>query len=424
MDTPVTTRIQIGSHIQHILYEGEGFLCTTCGRLGHSTIKCQFYPYGKPKPKDTNTDSAAKNQKTDPSRVDNGTEEWKTVPFPWRKRSPKKNHADEQSPRRDPHQNTSGVNVKIFEAGSGKYLSTQKLAFRSKGSDLSNIKTTEVLTTEVLTTQPVPFKFSSGSVTSSTRGFDQPLHSQTVPLYNSPLNVWGKNKQFINNKRPFIKTSSSPYSVYCENSFNILPSTEKVLDETTMSDNPNTNTSQKRTPSTTTPSTATTLHPNEQPAPFSTTVCATPSGVFDTTFGPNAPTTIVDRTGSSGTGSALHYERQRSGQCNYNTESELSSSNHIRRDEVCDGQLLESCMVTQCLEPNGTSSSSDDFSPNARVVEPTTTLQPYTRGESFPTTTILHSTPLNQCESAILPMDNVCPVQTGGDKRKKANNSA
>lgn len=37
---PVLRSIQIGKHKQKTLYEGEGYLCTNCGRFGHVQVKC------------------------------------------------------------------------------------------------------------------------------------------------------------------------------------------------------------------------------------------------------------------------------------------------------------------------------------------------------------------------------------------------
>lgn len=40
LEEPVTTRILISSYLQQIIYEGEGFLCKKCGRLGHIQSRC------------------------------------------------------------------------------------------------------------------------------------------------------------------------------------------------------------------------------------------------------------------------------------------------------------------------------------------------------------------------------------------------
>nr|XP_016504800.1 PREDICTED: uncharacterized protein LOC107822750 [Nicotiana tabacum] len=51
LEEPVTTRKLIGSHLQQIIYEGEGFLCKLCGRLGHTRSR---YPYQEIKGHDQN----------------------------------------------------------------------------------------------------------------------------------------------------------------------------------------------------------------------------------------------------------------------------------------------------------------------------------------------------------------------------------
>ncbi|XP_019226978.1 PREDICTED: uncharacterized protein LOC109208333 [Nicotiana attenuata] len=43
LDQPVQTAVQIGYHLQQLLYEGENFLCKACGRLGHTAPSC-IYP--------------------------------------------------------------------------------------------------------------------------------------------------------------------------------------------------------------------------------------------------------------------------------------------------------------------------------------------------------------------------------------------
>lgn len=40
LDEPVRNCFQIGEHKQSIIYEGEGFLCKSCGRLGHIQWVC------------------------------------------------------------------------------------------------------------------------------------------------------------------------------------------------------------------------------------------------------------------------------------------------------------------------------------------------------------------------------------------------
>lgn len=42
LEEPVTKKIQIGCHTQNNIYEGEGFLCNMCGRLGHTQNGCLY----------------------------------------------------------------------------------------------------------------------------------------------------------------------------------------------------------------------------------------------------------------------------------------------------------------------------------------------------------------------------------------------
>ncbi|XP_075110427.1 uncharacterized protein LOC142181308 [Nicotiana tabacum] len=49
LDQPIQTFIMIGHHKQRIHYEGEGFLCKACGRLGYSNQSCphRTFPSGQ-----------------------------------------------------------------------------------------------------------------------------------------------------------------------------------------------------------------------------------------------------------------------------------------------------------------------------------------------------------------------------------------
>ena len=40
LEEPVLSSMKIGKNIHPIMYEGQGFLCTTCGRLGNTANKC------------------------------------------------------------------------------------------------------------------------------------------------------------------------------------------------------------------------------------------------------------------------------------------------------------------------------------------------------------------------------------------------
>lgn len=42
LDIPVKTKVIIGTHNQELVYEGEGILCTGCGRISHTMRSCKF----------------------------------------------------------------------------------------------------------------------------------------------------------------------------------------------------------------------------------------------------------------------------------------------------------------------------------------------------------------------------------------------
>ncbi|KAH0672404.1 hypothetical protein KY290_024643 [Solanum tuberosum] len=44
---PVRSHIQIGNLKQKIIYEGDGILCLSCGRVGHTTIACSYTKQSK-----------------------------------------------------------------------------------------------------------------------------------------------------------------------------------------------------------------------------------------------------------------------------------------------------------------------------------------------------------------------------------------
>ncbi|KAF3613291.1 hypothetical protein FXO38_36328 [Capsicum annuum] len=73
LETPVRTSMLIGNHKQSTVYEGEGFLCKTCGRLGHTTVASGLHiSIRTPPTKDLIEDPAT-------SKED---QEWRTVTFP------------------------------------------------------------------------------------------------------------------------------------------------------------------------------------------------------------------------------------------------------------------------------------------------------------------------------------------------------
>ncbi|XP_009759259.2 uncharacterized protein [Nicotiana sylvestris] len=79
LETPVETSIIIGDHKQVVIYEGEGTLCTICGRIGHTAHICNYRaptPTATHEPQDDHQRKAVISEKS----------EWKTVTFPRRRK--------------------------------------------------------------------------------------------------------------------------------------------------------------------------------------------------------------------------------------------------------------------------------------------------------------------------------------------------
>ncbi|XP_019225732.1 PREDICTED: uncharacterized protein LOC109207297 [Nicotiana attenuata] len=74
LETPVETSIIIGDHKQSVIYEGEGTLCTSCGRIGHTTIRCNYKPHSSSTANDTQEEA----HQVEPTPE---ASEWKTLTF-------------------------------------------------------------------------------------------------------------------------------------------------------------------------------------------------------------------------------------------------------------------------------------------------------------------------------------------------------
>lgn len=117
LENPVTTSILMDHHFQPKIYEGERYICKHCGRLGH-TSKTRPYYY-KPQ-QDNNTENFIPLEQQSVIAI-----EWQTISF----MKNAENLLEQIAPQGSPN---PGINVKIFDAESGKFLSTQKISFKSK----------------------------------------------------------------------------------------------------------------------------------------------------------------------------------------------------------------------------------------------------------------------------------------------------
>nr|XP_009794210.1 PREDICTED: uncharacterized protein LOC104241008 [Nicotiana sylvestris] len=77
-ETPVEISVIIGDQKQLVVYEGEGTLCTSCGRIGHTASKCNYKPHSS-----ATVNGTQEFHQTDPTPEES---EWKTVTFPRRRK--------------------------------------------------------------------------------------------------------------------------------------------------------------------------------------------------------------------------------------------------------------------------------------------------------------------------------------------------
>ncbi|XP_019266876.1 PREDICTED: uncharacterized protein LOC109244270 [Nicotiana attenuata] len=79
LKTPVETSVIIGDHKQAVIYEGEGTLCTICGRIGHTALNCNYRtqtPTTTQEPQDDHQEKPVISEES----------EWETVIFPRRRK--------------------------------------------------------------------------------------------------------------------------------------------------------------------------------------------------------------------------------------------------------------------------------------------------------------------------------------------------
>lgn len=124
------SNVWIGSHKQQILYECDKLLCLNCGHLGHLVGQCKK---AKTQSNKTSTEKEEEeqllNMQEQSHKID---EEWRTVTF---------NKGNKKSVKIDTQEvsNKAGINVNIYDANTGKFLSSQTLCYKARPNTGKNI---------------------------------------------------------------------------------------------------------------------------------------------------------------------------------------------------------------------------------------------------------------------------------------------
>lgn len=134
LEQPVRSAILIGTHMQQLIYKGENFLYKFCGRLGHTG---QSFTHQKSEPS-THAKEGPRNITSTLYPQDH----WQTVSFTTRRGAEKYKPGQQGPMREEPNLPRAGINAKLFDAATGKYLNTQELVYKSKTSSNSTTHST------------------------------------------------------------------------------------------------------------------------------------------------------------------------------------------------------------------------------------------------------------------------------------------
>ncbi|XP_019235961.1 PREDICTED: uncharacterized protein LOC109216271 [Nicotiana attenuata] len=196
LETPVETSVIIGDHKQAVIYEGEGTLCTICGRIGHTAFSCNYRvqkPTATQEPQDDHEGKAVISEES----------KWKTVTFPRRRKQGQentinKNEGKTNKPQHAPQ--TEEIQVNMFDVNSGKFLQTQTLRYNSKKllNDQKTKKRPNVRNKKFTSTQDLPkYGHNTGPPMQPNTGAKQ----KARPTNDDPTNT---------NHEPSFQGDSSP----------------------------------------------------------------------------------------------------------------------------------------------------------------------------------------------------------------------
>ncbi|KAH0730098.1 hypothetical protein KY289_001286 [Solanum tuberosum] len=375
IEEPVTISIQIGNHKQDIVYEGEGFLCKNCGRLGHTIQICPhraFLQQDRKSLKDdlTEDSSPTKNLQTNgkgASMEQQGTQQpsgqWHTVNFPKK----------------------------------GKFLSSQNLSFISKNSPLylkskasHSLKDPGTSTTENLPRLKNDIREDDiGMVNVKPRNS---VDSPATPAIQTTLSLstgvkYVSTPQELDRDIPNFTPNNSRADMDIENN----PTKEKHLANTISHSN------YSGAPKSLPPSDLTFIKDHqskdEQPqftirsppsSPISSNLCYS-------TNAPSTPTPIVGGNNAAGTCNTFLHEYQWCGNHDTTSKSKLSCPDCHRGDKTCNGTLCESNVGNQHNGPSLTSSDLCFLQHHARPLELASASKPLSEHVQHSAVNILHS---------------------------------
>ncbi|XP_019239198.1 PREDICTED: uncharacterized protein LOC109219211 [Nicotiana attenuata] len=183
LESPVETSVIIRDHKQSVIYEGEGTLCTSCGMIGHTSIRCTY----------SQRQPVAANDSQQHHQTDSPPEEsqWKTVIFPRRRKQGqlKTSPNAEGQPIRQ-HNNMQAEESQVNKSDDFSGKPPQPKAFNY------NVKN------QINSTQKLP-KRQQGPTKITTNGPKMPRHVPT-PSPTELHNTGSKRKAGLNSEDPTI----------------------------------------------------------------------------------------------------------------------------------------------------------------------------------------------------------------------------
>ncbi|KAH0781570.1 hypothetical protein KY290_001168 [Solanum tuberosum] len=354
MEEPVTISIQIGNHKQDIVYEGEGFLCKNCGRLGHTIQICPhraFLQQDKKSLKDYLTEDSSPTKNLQTNGKGTSIEQQGT-----------------QQPSDQWHTEDDIGMVNVKPRNSVDSPATPAIQTR---------QTTLSLSTE---NNPTKEKYLANTISH-------------VAMQNTEENL--PNISSTTNTLALANTLASISSITTQQS-------SSELNHSTLSNNPthykeNVQSNYSGAPKSPPPSDPTLIKDHqskdEQPQLTIRSPTSSPisSNICYSTNAPSTPTPIMGGNSAAGTCNTFLHEYQWCGNHDTTSKSKLSCPDCHRGDETCNGTLCESNVGNQHNGPSLTSSDPFFLQHHARPLELASASKPLSEHVQHSAVTILHS---------------------------------